>query len=141
MFVFKQLLTFLNVCCWIQLDFLLCFFGNFKQYRVHCKLWQNTDSIVLIMTQDLVMKFQLGNNEKWKQIAKVAGVKVYPRWNQNNRAHAVTACIGLWCHKLMLHLTGLCMHAMPHYVTGSYCMGSAVLILSQIYLYLQLLCK
>ncbi len=26
---------------------------------------------------------------------KVAGVKVYPRRNQNNRAHAVTACIGL----------------------------------------------
>jgi hypothetical protein len=26
---------------------------------------------------------------------KVAGVQVYPRQNQNNRAHTVTACISL----------------------------------------------
>jgi len=29
---------------------------------------------------------------------KVAGVKVYLRRNRNSRAHAVTACIRLWCH-------------------------------------------
>ncbi len=31
-------------------------------------------------------------------LTKVAGVKVYPSWNKKNRAHAVTACIGLWHH-------------------------------------------
>ncbi len=29
---------------------------------------------------------------------KVAGEKVHPRWNQNSRAHAVTAWISLWHH-------------------------------------------
>jgi len=33
-----------------------------------------------------------------QHVAKVAGVKVYLRWNLNNRAHAVTACICLWHH-------------------------------------------
>jgi len=66
---------------------------------------------------------------------KVAGVKVYPRQNQNIRPHAVTACIsnvmsradfswtlffGLWCH-----MDDAC----------TYCMGSDVSISSQIYLY------
>ncbi len=36
--------------------------------------------------------------------------KVDLRWNQSNRAHAVTACIGLWCHRLM-HAPHRLMHA------------------------------
>ncbi len=48
---------------------------------------------------------------------KVAGVKVYPRWNQNNRAHAVTACISLWCHgviKWLLHVITACIGLWHH---------------------------
>ncbi len=33
--------------------------------------------------------------------AKVAGVKIYPRQTWNFRAHAVSACIGLWHHGAM----------------------------------------
>ncbi len=44
------------------------------------------------------------------EATKVAGVKVYLRRNQNNRAHAVTACIGLWCHRPM-HAPHRLMHA------------------------------
>ncbi len=40
----------------------------------------------------------------------ISRVKVHPRWNQNNRAHAVTACIGLWHHMLM-HALHMLMHA------------------------------
>jgi len=35
-------------------------------------------------------------------------VKVYLRQNQNNRVHAATACIGLWCHGAMQ--CSICMH-------------------------------
>ena len=41
---------------------------------------------------------------------KVAGVKVYHRQTWNFRSHAVSACIGLWCHRLM-HAPHRFMHA------------------------------
>ncbi len=40
--------------------------------------------------------------------------KVYPRQNQTNRTHAVTACISLWCHGAM--------HAV-HACIGLWCQG------------------
>jgi len=43
-------------------------------------------------------------------ILKVSGVKVYLRRSQNNRAHAVTVCIGLWRHRPM-HAPHRLMHA------------------------------
>ncbi len=77
---------------------------------------------------------------------KVAGDKVLRRWNQNNRAHAVSACISLWCNRLdactsKAYACLYCMHysMMSQANACSYCMGSLVLILSRIYLYLQLL--
>ncbi len=51
----------------------------------------------------------LGKTEKIGSV-KVAGYKVYPRRNQNNRAHVVSACIGLWHHRLM-HAPYRLMHA------------------------------
>jgi hypothetical protein len=44
---------------------------------------------------------KLSSKIKNFKIFKVVGDKVYPRWNQNKRAHAVTACIGVWCHGAM----------------------------------------
>jgi len=80
-------------------------------------------------------------------IVKVAGVKVYLRQTWNFRSHAVSACIGLWHHWLMHapHRLMHCMYCMHCPMTSqadvySYCMGSGVLILFWIYLYLQLLC-
>jgi hypothetical protein len=77
--------------------------------------------------------------------AKVAGDKVYPRPNQNNRAHAVTASIGhhrpvmSWGNACCtcMHKPVRCMHwpVMSQGDACSYCMGSVVLISSQIYLY------
>ncbi len=52
---------------------------------------------------------------------KVAGVKVYPRWNQNNRTHAVTACIGEWHYGAMpaVHTyIGLWFHRPMHALTA-----------------------
>jgi hypothetical protein len=43
-------------------------------------------------------------------IIKVAGVKVYLRHTWNFRSHAVSACIGLWHHRLM-HPPHRLMHA------------------------------
>ncbi len=61
-------------------------------------------------------------------LCKVGGVKVYPRPNQNNRAHSVTACISLWCHKPMhaphrlIHVCTACFapwcHRLMHAVTA-----------------------
>jgi hypothetical protein len=45
--------------------------------------------------------------------SKVAGVKVYTRQNQNNIAHAVTACMGLWCHGAM-HAVHACISLWCH---------------------------
>ncbi len=48
---------------------------------------------------------------------KVAGIKVYPRRNQNNRPHAVTACISLWCYgviKWLLHVLTACISLWCH---------------------------
>ncbi len=61
--------------------------------------------------------------------------------NQNNRDHAVTACISLWCHGQCKHNPVRCMYqpVTSQADACSYCMGSVVLILSQIYLFLQLL--
>jgi len=78
---------------------------------------------------------------------KVVGAKVYPRQTWNFRSHAVSACIGLWHHRPM-HAPCRLMHANTGCIAPwqsqadecSYCMGPVVLILSQIYLYLQLLC-
>ncbi len=89
--------------------------------------------------------------------SKVAGVKVYLRRNWNNGAHAVTACIGLWRHgPQWAHTTEIGLmkiknvHVVPflsplwlwHHgpITCTYCMGSKVLSLSRVYLYLQLIC-
>ncbi len=83
------------------------------------------------------------------RIHKVAGVKVYLRQTWNVRSHAVSACIGLWHHRLM-HALHWLMHACMHYMhcpmtsqahACSYYMGSVALISSRIYLYLQLLCR
>ncbi len=79
-------------------------------------------------------------------VTKVAGVKVYQRQTWNFRFHAVSACIGLWHHRPM-HAPHRLMHACywrhcpitSQVDACSYCMGSVVLILSRIYLYLQLL--
>ncbi len=51
---------------------------------------------------------------------KVAEDKV---WNQYNRAHAVSACIGLWRHRLMHspHRLMHVLHELPHDITG-WCM-------------------
>ncbi len=49
---------------------------------------------------------------------KVAGIKVYPRPNLNNRAHAVTACIGLWHHRAITWL----LHALTACI-GLWCHG------------------
>ncbi len=103
---------------------------------------------------------------KWN-LHKVAGVKVYLRQTWNFRYHAVSACIGLWCHRpactsqayacmYCIHccMTSqadacssqayACMYCIHCPMTSkadaySYYMGSVVLILSWIYLYLQLL--
>jgi hypothetical protein len=42
-----------------------------------------------------------GATEAQLKSVNVAEVKVYPRQNQNNRAHAVTAYISLCCHGAM----------------------------------------
>ncbi len=59
---------------------------------------------------------------------KVAGVKVYLRQTWNFRSHAVSACIGLWCHRPMLaphrlmHACTACIapwhHRLMHAVTA-----------------------
>ncbi len=54
---------------------------------------------------------------------KVAGGKGISRWNQNNRAHAVTAWIGLWCHGAMHTVgayIGLLCHRLMHALTAWY---------------------
>ncbi len=63
-----------------------------------------------------------------KDLSKVSVIKVYPRQNQNNRVHAVTACIGLWHHEAMhaahacISLWGACIglwcHRPMHSVTA-----------------------
>ncbi len=61
--------------------------------------------------------FTLSTLEK----CKVAGVKVYLRWNQNSRAHAVTVCISLWCHGAMHAVCtciGLWHHRLMHALTA-----------------------
>ncbi len=75
---------------------------------------------------------------------KVAGVKVYPRQTWIFRAHAVSACIGLWFHGAMhaVHACiGLwCIHQpvmswAAHIIAAcTYCMGFTVSSLSWIYL-------
>ncbi len=85
-------------------------------------------------------------------LGKISGVKVYPRQTWNFRAHAVSACISLWRHSamhavhaieisLMVHacIYLCCMHQpvtsrANHVVAAcTYCMGSKVSSLSQIY--------
>jgi hypothetical protein len=76
---------------------------------------------------------------------KLAGVKVYLRQTRNFRAHAVSACIGLWCHGAMHEVCACislwCMHqpvmSQAHHMVAActYCMGSKVSSLSRIYLY------
>ncbi len=69
---------------------------------------------------------------------KVAGMKVYPRQTWNFRSHAVSACIGLWHHRLMhachrpMHACTACIapwhHRLMHVVTARtllfwFCLG------------------
>ncbi len=55
-----------------------------------------------------------------KDLSKVSVIKVYLRQNQNNRAHSVTACIGLWHHGEMhavhasISLWGACIGLWRH---------------------------
>ncbi len=71
---------------------------------------------------------------------------LHPRQTWNFRSLAVSACNSLWHHRLMYaphrHACMYCMYcSMTSQANAcSYCMGSAVLISCQIYLYLQLLC-
>ncbi len=48
-------------------------------------------------------------------VNKVAGVKVHPRQTWNFRSHAVSACIGLWCHGQM-HGPHRLMHECTAYI-------------------------
>ncbi len=71
-------------------------------------------------------------NWQWQRYAtdstQSSWSKVYQRWNQNNRAHAVTECIGLWHHGAMhaIHacicLWGACIglwcHMLMHALTA-----------------------
>ncbi len=62
---------------------------------------------------------------------KAAGVKVYQRQTWNFRSHAVSACIGLWCHRPM-HACTACIapwhYKLMHAVTAQallfwFCLG------------------
>ncbi len=70
-------------------------------------------------------------------LTKQLEIKVYPRLNQNNRAHAVTACIGLCCHGAMHAVHACIMHwpVMSQADACTYCIRSKVSSLSRIYLY------
>jgi hypothetical protein len=70
-------------------------------------VWKAADELVSTRRSTvLILHLQLGFTvlgitDSWYFINyffKVAGDKGISKKNQNNRAHAVTACIGLWCH-------------------------------------------
>ncbi len=122
----------LNCYAWVSTMLIVTFFTvmlsvvrlNMKVPNTAAYTRGSCDHMVSIATssQHQFLKVHL------HMLGKVAGVKVYPRQTWNFRSHAVSACIGLWCHSRCMNLTGLCMHliglcmhvvhALCHDITG-----------------------